>query len=182
MNRVFEDLPQKLKNEGLQVRLVKGWKGRGRDGTWEPKGVMFHHTASNPKGGNAPALGIVTHGRSDLPGPLSNFVVGRDGTIFFVAAGRCNHAGEGGPLRGIPKDSGNAYLIGMECENNGIGEKWNDKQLRAIAILSAVLLERMDEPVKRLVGHKEWTNRKIDPANVVMWRFRLRVKGLRSKV
>lgn len=182
MNKVFEGLPRKLKNEGVQVRLVKGWKTRGRDGMWDPRGLMFHHTASNASSGNAPALGIVTRGRVDLPGPLSNFVIARNGTVIFVAAGRCNHAGEGGPKVGIPEDSGNAYLIGMECENNGLGEKWSPEQLRSIAILSAVLLERMDVSTKKLIGHKEWTSRKIDPANIVMWKFRRRVKKARKKV
>ena len=58
------------------------------------RGVMCHHTAG-PKDGNMPSLGIVTNGRPDLAGPLSQLCLGRDGTFFVVAAGRASHAGEG---------------------------------------------------------------------------------------
>lgn len=176
INRIFDGLARDLKANKVKVKKVKGWKNRGREGTWQPHGVLFHHTASNKLSGNAPALGTVTNGRTDLPGPLSNFVVGRNGTVFFVAKGRCNHAGEGGPIKGIPKDSGNAYLIGIECENNGIGEPWPSEQKRAIAILCSLLLIEMDEGARMLIAHKEWTSRKIDPHGIDMRQFRDRVR------
>ncbi len=181
MSKLLDGLGDELKRHGVKVKYVKGWKTRTVGGTFSPRGVMFHHTASNRAAGNAPSLGIVTHGRSDLDGPLSNFVVGRDGTVYFVAAGRCNHAGAGGPKLDIPKDSGNAYLFGIECENDGLGEKWPDHQLKAIAILSGCLLKRVGKGKKYLIAHKEWTSRKIDPANVSMTKFRLRVAALRAK-
>lgn len=177
MSDLFAGLGQELKNHGLKVQKVKGWRDRGHPGTFQPRGVMFHHTASNKLSGNAPALGIVTFGRVDLPGPLSQFVVGRDGTIFFVAAGRAYHAGEGGPLEGIPANQGNDYLVGVECENDGLGEKWPEVQKRAIGMLFAVLCKRMDVGAGKVIGHKEWTTRKIDPANIDMDTFRGRVRG-----
>lgn len=176
-NKIFDGLGAELKKHGLKIEKVAGWQTRGHPGTFAPRGVIFHHTASSRKGGNAPALGIVTVGRSDLPGPLSQFVVGRDGTVFFVAAGRAYHAGEGGPLKGIPEDDGNSYLIGVECENDGIGEPWPKEQKRAIGTLFAVLCKRMDVGARMVIGHKEWTSRKIDPAGIDMDRFRSRVKG-----
>lgn len=175
MADLFADLGKQLVRNGVKVRHVKGWRTRGT-GTFAPRGIVFHHTASAPQGGNAPALGIVTFGRPDLPGPLSQFVVGRDGTVFFVAAGRANHAGEGGPLKGIPADSGNSYLFGVECENSGIGEPWPERQKKAIAILFAVLLKRMKRGPRMVIGHKEWTSRKIDPAGIDMPGFRKRVR------
>jgi N-acetyl-anhydromuramyl-L-alanine amidase AmpD len=168
-------LGRELKRNGVKVKKVKGWESRG-SGTFDPRGIIFHHTASSPAGGNAPALGICTHGRSDLPGPLCHFLVGRDGTVYFVAKGRANHAGEGGPLRGIPRDSGNTYTFGVEVENSGVGEPWPEKQKEAIATLYAVLLKRIKRTPYRLFGHKEWTSRKIDPAGIDMGAFRKRVR------
>ena len=174
MISVFVGLGKELKQHGLAVQKVAGWQNRGST-TFAPRGIIFHHTASNAAGGNAPALGIVTHGRSDLPGPLCQFLVGRDGTIFFVAAGRANHAGTGGPIKGIAQDNGNTFTIGVECENNGIGEKWGADQLEAIAILFAILLDRMEASPQMIIGHREWTTRKIDPANIDLNAFRARV-------
>lgn len=176
MADLWDDIGRQLTKNGVKVKHVKGWRSRGTGGSFAPRGIMFHHTASSPASGNAPALGIVTHGRADLPGPLSNVVVGRDGTVFLVAAGRCNHAGEGGPLKGIPEDSGNTYLIGVECENSGLGELWPERQKKAIATLFAVLLKRMKRGPRMVIGHKEWTSRKIDPAGIDLPGFRKRVR------
>ena len=175
MDPLFKGLAATLRSHGLKVKAVKGWKTRGHEGTFTPFGVMFHHTASDKNSGNAPALGIVTHGRSDLPGPLCNFLVGRDGTIYFVASGRCDHAGEGGPLKGVPKDAGNTFLLGVECENDGVGETWPSYQKEAIAKLFAILLYRMHRGQAMCIAHREWTSRKIDPANINMDAFRNRV-------
>lgn len=142
------------------MQKVEGWKGRSANGSFAPRGVINHHTAS--AAGNLPCLGIVTHGRSDLPGPLCNFLLGRDGTVVIVAGGRANHAGAGGPTRGIPKDSGNAYTVGIEWENNGIGEPYPRRQLEAGIILNAVLLKRMKRGSYMAFEHREWTSRKID--------------------
>lgn len=172
---VDDQLIKEMRQHGLTVRLVEGWRSRGRGGTFNPRGVVAHHTASNKASGPSPALGIVTHGRSDLPGPLAQFHLGRNAVVSVVAAGRANHAGEGGPHKGIPKDSGNAYLIGIEAENNGIGETWPDDVRRAYAALCAVLLRRMRRSAYMTIGHKEWTSRKIDPFGINMDNFRDRV-------
>lgn len=153
-----------LRSAGVRVRFVEGWRTRGRPGTFDPRAFFLHHTASASNAGNAPALGIVTNGRSDLPGPLANFLGARDGTLYVVASGRCNHAGEGGPLKGIPKDSGNSYAWSVEIENNGIGEPYGKKLLTAVRLLVALVLKTMKRTAYWAIGHKEWTNRKIDPS------------------
>lgn len=178
----YDGLARDLKKHGVKVRKVKGWRTRGREGAFEPRGVLFHHTASNPASGDAPALGICTVGRSDLPGPLCQFLVGRDGTVYFIAAGRANHAGLGGPIKGIPQDSGNSYLYGVECENSGVGEPWPSKQREAIAILFALLLKRMKRGARMVIGHKEYTSRKIDPNGIDLNAFRKRVQQVKRKL
>jgi LysM repeat protein len=166
-----------FRKNGLQVREVKGWKTRGRQQMFAPRGVVFHHTASNRNAGADPSLAICVHGRSDLPGPLCNVLVARDGTVYVIAAGRTNHAGLGGAWRNIPKNSGNAYLAGVEVENNGIGEPWPERQLRACDQVFATLLVGLRRRESWLCGHKEWApKRKIDPANIDLDDYRLRVR------
>ena len=165
-----------LRTNGLRVREVKGWKSRGRPGSFSPRGAMFHHTASASSGGNAPGLGVVVNGRPGINGPLCNILVARDGTVHLVAAGRANHAGKGGPLHGIPEDSGNAHLIGVEVENDGVKERWSEELLQACDVVFATLLLGLRRKSDFLVGHKEWApTRKIDPARINMKKYRGRV-------
>jgi len=105
-------LPKVLLDAGLKVAEQPGWQNRGRGQMGPVKGVICHHTAG-PLAGNMPSLGIVTNGRSDLPGPLAQLCLGRDGTFFVVAAGRCNHAGKGN-WQGFT--AGNTNFIGIEAE------------------------------------------------------------------
>lgn len=178
---VDEDLIRELRNHGVIVKKVKGWKTRGHPGTFDPRAHCNHHTGSNRDSGPAPALGIVTFGRSDLPGPLSNFVTARNGVLYIVAAGRCYHAGYGGPWHGIPKDSGNSYMTSNEIENDGRGEPYSEKQMRIVAILDACLLKKMKRTVFMDGSHKEWApDRKIDPT-FDMNKHRARVKARMRK-
>jgi hypothetical protein len=160
-------MPDALRHKGLDVKELKGWKDRGRPGTFEPRGVVFHHTASGRQTGALPSLTTCRDGRPDLNGPLCNILVGRDGSVVVVAAGRANHAGEGGPFRNIPKDSGNAYLIGVEVEHNGKKELWTPELLEVCDRVFAALLIGLRRRSVWLIGHKEWApHRKIDPATV----------------
>lgn len=167
-----------FRKNGLRVREVRGWKTRGRPYSFSPRGVVFHHTASNKNSGPSPALAICVNGRADLPGPLCNVMIGRDATVYVIAAGRANHAGFGGPWRNVPKDSGNSYTAGVEVENNGVGEPWSDEQLRACDLVFATLLVGLRHSESWLCGHKEWAaHRKIDPGHIDMDRYRRRVRA-----
>ena len=181
MHPLFEGLAKELRAVGLEVEVVPGWKTRGRAGTFDPLGVMNHHTASAAGSGDHPALGIVTHGRSDLPGPLANFILTRSGRVIIVAAGRCNHAGTGGPFRFIGRDAGNARCVAIEAENDGLGEPWSPRQMDAYVLLNAVLLERLERNESYTVAHKEYTSRKIDP-NFDMKPFRNRVRRTMARL
>jgi N-acetylmuramoyl-L-alanine amidase CwlA len=169
-------MKQEFKKHDLNVKAVKGWKQRGRPYTFSPIGVVFHHTASNSNGGAIPALGTVTNGRPGIPGPLCNILIGRDLSVNLVAAGYANHAGEGGPYRSVPANSGNRYFIGIEVENNGIGEPWKDALLDVVARVSAICLEHTQHGAEWCIGHKTWTTRKIDPANIDMAKFQAKVR------
>lgn len=167
-----------LRKWGLKVEEKEGWRHRGRPYNFYPKAIIAHHTASGAQSGNYASESIVTYGRSDLPGPLCQVLLGRDGTVKMIADGYANHAGYGGPKAGIPANQGNTYSIGIEAENNGVGEPWSSEQLNAYYRLCAALLVWIDKPDANLViGHKEWApSRKIDPRGLDMDKFRANVK------
>lgn len=170
-------LPDVLRTAGLKVVLVDGWATRGRAEMGTVEGVMCHHTA-NHRSGNMPTLDTLILGRDDLPGPLSQLGLGRDGTYYVIAAGRCNHAGVGA-FRG--STAGNSRFIGIEAEHSGIpSEPWPVVQFEAYVIGVAALLKRIGADAQWCVGHKEFAlpaGRKVDPG-FDMHRFRCRVQGL----
>lgn len=152
-----------LRDAGLKVNELNGWKQRGLGQMGVIRGVICHHTGSNPKGGASPALGLIKDGRPDLPGPLSQLHLSRDGVFTVVAAGRCNHAGRG-YWQGT--DAGNSSFIGIEAENNGKDEGWPPIMMDAYARGVAAILRSVGADDVMCVGHKEWAlprGRKVDP-------------------
>lgn len=160
-------LPQVLLDAGLKVAEQPGWKDRGRGEVGPIKGVICHHTAG-AKNGNMPSLGVVTDGRPDLPGPLAQLCLGRDGTYFIVAAGRCNHAGVGN-WQGLT--AGNTNFIGIEAENTGFvtgpkADPWPAVQMDAYRRGVAAILKKIRANAIMACGHKEYAlpfGRKDDP-------------------
>jgi len=156
-------LPAVLKTAGLKVAVVDGWESRGRGDMGTLAGVMCHHTAG-PAVGNMPSLETLINGRSDLQGPLAQLGLGRDGTYYVIAAGRCNHAG-----KGMWKDiaSGNSRFIGIEAENTGSpSDIWPDVQIEAFQRGVAAVLSHIQRGVEFCCGHKEYAlppGRKSDP-------------------
>lgn len=163
-----------LRGAGLGVAECDGWRTRGRDSSeLRPRGIVGHHTAGPEGGGNMPSLNLLIRGRGDLPGPLCNLGLGRDGTFYVVAAGTANHAGKGG-WRDI---KGNNMVIGIEAENNG-RQPWPEAQLEAYARGSAVMLRHLGLTASSWCRHAEWTSRKPDPHGIDGEQFRGRIAGL----
>ena len=157
-------LPQVLKDAGLKIALVNGWENRGRGDVGSTLGVLCHHTAG-PRNGNMPSLDTLIQGRSDLPGPLAQLGLGRDGTYYVVAAGKCNHAGPGS-WKGVT--SGNSNFIGIEAENTGLSNDspWPEVQMDAYNRGVAAILKHTGREVEFCAGHKEYAlpaGRKDDP-------------------
>ncbi|MEP7301760.1 MAG: N-acetylmuramoyl-L-alanine amidase [Caldimonas sp.] len=166
-----------LEAEGLKVAEVPGWETRGRAEMGRVFGVICHHTAG-PLQGNMPSLRTLVEGRFDLPGPLSQLGLGRDGTWYVIAAGRCNHAGAGS-WRGVT--NGNTNFIGIEAENTGLAnDPWPEFQLSAYRRGVAALLAHLGQPADFCAGHKEYAlppGRKGDP-NFDMGAFRAAVAAI----
>src|SRR5215831_13811594 len=157
-------LPDVLKGAGLKVALVDGWQDRGNGDVGRIFGVLCHHTAG-PKNGNMPSLNTLVKGRPDLPGPLAQLGLGRDGTYFVVAAGRCNHAGAG-LWKGVT--TGNSSFIGIEAENTGNNDDlpWPEVQMDAYRRGVAAILKKIGADASMCAGHKEYAlpkGRKDDP-------------------
>lgn len=186
-------LPDVLKSAGLKVATVAGWEDRGAPDIHGNRnvgsifGVMCHHTGvkSNKI---MPTLDALIHGRKAEPGlkaisgPLAQLGLGRDGTYFVVAAGRCNHAGEGIWQKLV---NGNSNFIGIEAENRGGADDfpWPSMQLEAYHHGVAAILKHIGKDAQFCAGHKEYAlppKRKDDPS-LDMISFRASVSAILNK-
>jgi len=179
-----------LKEEGVTIVEHDSWRTHNRDqkGPWGPvNGVVIHHTVTT---GTAGTVELCYNGRSDLPGPLCHGVIAKDGTVYLVGNGRANHAGAGDPdvLQAVIAErdtlpvpdqntvDGNTHFYGFECVNLGDGkDPWPEAQLDAIERVSAAVCRAHGWHAASVIGHKEWTNTKIDPLGFTM-------AGMRSRV
>jgi hypothetical protein len=179
-----------LKNEGVRVFEKSGWRDHNRNhkGAWGPvNGIIIHHTAGAD---SKPGLNLVYNGRSDLPGPLAHAYLGKDGIITLTGNGRANHAGlgDGDVLKAVYEESslpkptrrdtdGNTYFYGIEIANLGNGKDlYPVVQYDAAVRWAAAICRAHGWTEKSVIGHKEWTNQKIDPS-FSMTKFRADVKA-----
>ncbi len=180
-----------LRKWGVRFNEISGWRTRGRNyvghGAWGPViGCIVHHT-----GDDAPDdadLRVVRDGRSDLPGPLAQFGARDDGSIDLIASGRSNHAGTGDPgvYAAVKAQSygdyppathfhegstggtdGNTCFYGCETYYSGVDAP-TQVQYRAVVLLYAAICDAHGWSAKAVIGHKEWSNYKSDPAKVDM--------------
>lgn len=176
-------LPGVLRAWGLTVTEVPGWQNRGHGDEGKVLGVMCHHTCG-PLHGNLPDLNVLVDGRPDLGGPLCQLGLGRDGTYWMIAAGKCWHAGAG-KWQGIT--DGNGHFIGIEAENTGEttgsrADTWPAVQMAAYKRGVAAILTHIGATSVMCCGHKEYAlphGRKDDP-NFDMMKFRGDVAALMS--
>ena len=177
---MLADLAVAARKSGLRVVEVPGWKTRGRSpmAGGAPTGIAVHHTATSARAeGNYPTYNVILKGHGSLPGPLAQLGLGRDGTVYVFAAGRCNHAGKADDLA-----MSNSYSIGIEAEHPGVGS-WPKVQYDAYVALCAALTEHYKLPVSRVRGHKEFAvpyGRKNDP-NFSMPQMREDITALRNR-
>ncbi|MEU9432585.1 peptidoglycan-binding protein [Streptomyces sp. NPDC048252] len=178
-----------LRAEGVTVVEHSGWRTNNRNhkGSWGPvNGVIVHHTVTS---GTGNSVSLCFDGHSALPGPLCHGVIAKDGTVHLVGNGRANHAGsgDGDVLKAViaeqalpaPNENdtdGNIHFYGFECVNLGDGkDPWPAVQLEAMVRASAALCRAHGWSAASVIGHKEWTSKKIDPRGFTMADFRARV-------
>ncbi len=170
-------LPDVLLKAGLKVAPVDGWQYRGHGDMGALYGILCHHTAG-AQTLNMPSLNTLVQGRPDLSGPLAHLGLGRDGTYYVIAAGRCNHAGAGS-WKGIA--AGNTHFLGIEAENTGLqSDPWAQIQMEAYHFGFAAILSHLGRGAEWCAGHKEYAlpqGRKTDPG-FDMAAFRATLAGI----
>lgn len=192
----FEQRLAAYRAEGItDIVVMSGAKTHNRDDetgrTFGPvHGVTIHHTAGVSSG----MKDVIYNGVTGLPGPLAQDFLAKDGTLYVVGHGRCNHAGsvtaavkasiiaEREPnltdrTVGSETEDGNDFLYGLEIENEGDGsDPYPAKQYDVAVRWAAAHLRHHGWVQNSAWGHKEITGRKIDPS-FSMDTFRDRVQA-----
>lgn len=163
-------LADELRAAGLNVIEYNGWQSRARSsgGYAEmPLCVMWHHTASPASWDGQKDANYCATGDEDAP--LSNLYIQRDGTVWVLAAGATNTNGKGNAIlfsRGwVPDDGMNTRAIGCELGNDGIGERWDQRQIDSMFTVSNVCNAKCGNIPQDVSSHNFYApDRKIDPA------------------
>lgn len=158
MPRYNDQLKANLARCGVPFIEIDGWTTQGSS-SFTPRGSTNHHTAGSLSGA-VPSLWTCINGRSDVPGPLCNGLLGRDLVLRLITAGRANHAGRGG-YRGLV---GNSTVFGLEVEHVGVAsrEKVPAGLVEMAARVHAAFCLTGGYGVEMVHQHWEWTSRKID--------------------
>jgi N-acetylmuramoyl-L-alanine amidase len=151
----MEEAAALMRDAGLTVLEYSGWENIGRSSDLYPWALIDHHTAAEDD-----ITSMLVKGRSDLPGPLCNFELRKHGDWCLIASGRANHAGQASVTNsesyGIeatgPQNYPDVYGPGAFPGNY-------DSYITGVACILAA----MDADVADTMGHKEITDRKIDP-------------------
>ena len=195
------DVLAAVQASGVNLVVEEGWDQEwdlpSRQSDWKPVGVMLHHTGTDVPG-NAPSREFLltfdqplTLTRYDgLQGGTrgANFLVGRDGTVYFMRATRGPHAGTGGPMTigndVIEADNGNGRLYGIEIESAGtsadvhtattqVTDGFSTAQVAATAQLTAALLTLINRDTGHIIDHKAYAPaRKVDLVGDAVEMFR----------
>jgi len=163
-----------LRAAGVQVVEEGNWQSRTAGGTFNPIGVLWHHTngpASSPSN-PAPSLSVCINGRTGLPGPLCHAMVDYNGVFHVISANHANHAGDARQSGPIPAGSGNTMLIGWEIDYVGDDPVRPDQAMSAAQYdasikATAAVLKRLGRDASYARGHRETSvTGKIDPSFV----------------
>lgn len=163
-----------LTSAGVEVVEEGDWLNRSAGSSFDPIGVLWHHTAAtvtspdNPH----PALDICINGRADLPGPLCQALVDYNGVFHLISANRANHAGASGGSGPIPSGDGNTLMVGWEIDyagdQSGTGgpeQAMSQAQYDASIKATAAVLAQLGTDASYARGHRETsTTGKIDPS------------------
>jgi hypothetical protein len=175
----------------IRYHANPGWATHNHNDRQSPLDLEFllvHHT-----GDDAPDdadLRVLWYGRPDLEGPVATAGVRDDGVLELVSWGTCYHAGPGaanvltaiqhGYVGNPPKPqadsvNGNRISMGWETMYSGKQEP-TDAATATLIRLNAAICWYLKWPATRVIGHREWTGRKIDPGHLDMAEFRSKVQ------
>jgi len=172
---LYYDLVSILRNAGCTVQensITNGWQRRARSSGGFPAApiaTFWHHTASNTSVEND--LNYMINVNSDAP--VGNLLLDRNGVFWPIAGGASNCAGKGRAMtfsRGTgASDSGNTWAFQVECQNDGLGQPWEEVQILALAAGSNALNAFVHNQPSDITSHalgsgNGYTDRKIDPS------------------
>lgn len=160
----------------------RDWRTHNRNsvGSWGPvHGLMVHHTGWD----STDQRDLLYDGLAGLPGPLCNFGLAQNGTVWLIGWGRSNHAGGGDqatlnhvinedyagratnlvPTVGN-KDGyvGNGRFYGVEIWYSG-SHGMTPAQYDSLLKLAACIDDFHDWGKLSAVAHAEWSSDKWDP-------------------
>lgn len=135
------------------------WVGSVNFGIRKPNFVVIHHTAQDSLNQTIKTF------HSTRAGTSAHYVISRDGKVVHMVNDylRANHAG----VSKWGKDTDlNSSSIGIELDNNGIGDVWQDAQITSLIKLLATLKKTYNIPTANFIGHADIApGRKNDPRN-----------------
>lgn len=160
------DLPDALRDEGVEPVIVDGFQTRGFDFPDMPELHLVHWTAG-PRTGKTPSLRTVTYGRPDLPYNLCTVLQSREGgtlpdKAYCVSSGKAVHAGEG---RWMGISSGNTNGTGNEIEWSGPAEPFPGNRYETTIKIAAAHIRLQGTDARYVCNHKNYATpagRKID--------------------
>ena len=196
-----DQLIGQLRKWDVPFTEIEGWRHHNRDRETGRRfgpvyGCMTHHT-----GDDAPDdidRRVVRNGREGLPGPLAQFGLNDKGVVELIGWGSANHAGGGDPdvLRAVidqsyrdyppPTDKhegeagavdGNDCFYGCEAYYSG-KHRMTAEAYRTLAKLWAAICDFHSWTAKSVIGHKEWSDWKVDPGYLDMKVLRRDVQAL----
>lgn len=186
---LLTDLADAARKSGLRVVEIPGWRTNISGGTFDPDGVLCHHTGAfdeiaDPRDDRDYARWLAFTGRPPtVPPPLCNLALSAEGVVYVCSSGNANHAGQAKASGPMPAASdGNSLYIGIEAMNNGT-QGWESEgrdadgrpvtQRHAYARLCAALCEHYGWPADHVRAHRETsTTGKWDPGLLGMDDFR----------
>lgn len=145
---------------GIPYDVEPGAYERGHGDMRGFRYVAEHHTAG---GNDAGDIRVVRDGRSDLPGPLSQIVLQRNGKPRIIAVGVCYHAPSKVNFMGVGAGQGNWWSIGIEGVSNGRND-WTPEQREMYPRVVAALLVEAGLPLNARRFHRDLQpGEKVDP-------------------
>jgi len=170
---------------------------RGRRNFLVQYGVMNHHTGSDSGQSDDYDNFLFVRGRPEegIPAPLCNISGDMDGEVHFGAMRVANHAGAGSDFTlnairnqnydGYNKElnpgpdniNGNDVYLGIEWKYDG-GQPPTPEMWESMVRLNAAICDAQGWTALAVLAHREHTERKNDPGNVLMFILRRHVRDL----
>jgi LysM domain/N-acetylmuramoyl-L-alanine amidase len=184
MTATPDQLLNALRAFGVQVHEHSGWRTR-RHGAIDAKALMIHDSVTGSMSDERAAQ-FCQDGRSDLKGPLYSCMIGQDGQAHLIAHGMTWNAGKGNLSRlnqarsgtmplghelGRPStdntSTANSIVHGIAYTTAGAGPYSSKQLLAGHRVVAAYCRAEGWSPnggAGSVIGHGEYSTRKVDPA------------------